>query len=407
MRRPPQNKSIKLSQESLRLVNLAVAVSQSASRIEDEAWQKQLDALVKKNLKGHHALLDSAAEHVFKHHPEAYEVMIETLESLSTSQAFEYHDQWFDALLITAPILAWTRFEIAAGQISPDNAQFLATQLQDCLLTPQARLHLLPTLYSLDQLPRNHSETAVLLEQLAQAELKGMPPQHSQDLLPVIPFLADIRFMLAVVLVPKGQALFQWQEIAAPFDCAQAKTIALDRWTERVTPTLNRLLPGCHIDLLMPEAFYTACREADIKIRPALIRSAVFYLTQNLNVEASEIHTVVAGFGDEDAPGQVDEYRISFLLKSVPEVLYGVVWPLYQPDDQINAIDSASDNVCVGEIPAILNDCGVLDIRKMDDLFSMEFCDDCHAPLFPDEDGDLVHAEMPADTPEQGSEHFH
>ncbi|MFZ6844911.1 DUF2863 family protein [Undibacterium sp. RuTC16W] len=407
MRRPPQNKSTKLSQESLRLVNLAVAVSQSASRIEDEAWQKQLDALVRKNLKAHHALLDNAAEHVFKHHPEAYEVMIETLESLSTSQAFEHDGQWFDALLITAPVLAWTRFEIAAGQIASDHAQLLATQLQACLLTPQARLHLLPTLYSLDQLPRNHSETAVLLERLAQAELKGLAPQHSQDLLPVIPFLADIRFMLAVVIVPQAQPLFQWQEIVAPFDCAQAKTIALEKWTEQATPILSRLLPGCHIDLLMPEAFYTACREADIKIRPALLRSAVFYLTQHLDVDASELQTIVAGFGDEDSPGQIEEYRISFLLKSAPEVLYGVVWPLYQPDDQVNAIDCPTENICVGEIPAILNDCGVLDIHKIEDVFSMEFCDDCHAPLFPDADADLVHAEMPADTPAQGSEHFH
>jgi hypothetical protein len=36
----------------------------------------------------------------------------------------------------------------------------------------------------------------------------------------------------------------------------------------------------------------------------------------------------------------------------------------------------------------------------------MEFCDDCGAPLFPDREGELVHAEMPEDTPPP-VEHFH
>jgi hypothetical protein len=36
----------------------------------------------------------------------------------------------------------------------------------------------------------------------------------------------------------------------------------------------------------------------------------------------------------------------------------------------------------------------------------MEFCEDCGAPLYPDADGELVHAEMPEDVP-SGTEHFH
>ena len=38
--------------------------------------------------------------------------------------------------------------------------------------------------------------------------------------------------------------------------------------------------------------------------------------------------------------------------------------------------------------------------------FIAEYCDDCGAPLFADPTGELVHAEMPDDTP-TGNEHFH
>jgi hypothetical protein len=95
------------------------------------------------------------------------------------------------------------------------------------------------------------------------------------------------------------------------------------------------------------------------------------------------------------------------LLKNAPEVIYGVVWPLYQQDDQINALGGKDSDNLPGEIPSLLADCGINDIQRNDDIFGMEFCDDCSAPLFVDRDGDLVHSEMPDDVPPQGSEHFH
>ncbi|HEX7649512.1 MAG TPA: DUF2863 family protein, partial [Noviherbaspirillum sp.] len=45
-------------------------------------------------------------------------------------------------------------------------------------------------------------------------------------------------------------------------------------------------------------------------------------------------------------------------------------------------------------------------IKRHSERFPMEFCEDCGAPLYPDSDGELVHAEMPEDVP-SGTEHFH
>lgn len=86
--------------------------------------------------------------------------------------------------------------------------------------------------------------------------------------------------------------------------------------------------------MLLPEAYYVACREADKLIRPVSVRAAVHYLTHTLAIEPSELRAVIAGFGEEAADGQVDEYRIAFTLRQAPDVIYGIVWPLYGQEDE-------------------------------------------------------------------------
>ncbi|MDE2429204.1 MAG: DUF2863 family protein [Burkholderiales bacterium] len=408
MRRPIKKNRIKLAAEGQRIANLALAVAQSASRIEDLSWQARLDNLVSKSLKLHHQdILDSAAEHLFLSHPNAYEVLIETLESSSTSTHLDVDNQHYTCLLIAAPVLAWSRFEIASGPIPTEQLGALNAQLHAHLLADGCNAKLLPHLYSIDQLPRNHCEVYALMERNALALLKNNTQASEQQAAQTIPFLADIRYVLAVLVVPVDAPIFKWQEIEAPFDCAQAKNDALNQWQLQTEATFKRLLPGCGIDLLLPEAYYTACREADIKIRPASIRSAVFYLTQTLGKEADQLSVIIAGFGDQQIPGQVDEFRVSFSLKEAPEVVYGIVWPLYHADDQLTSVNTDESGQLTGEIANILTECAVTDVQHLEDIFAMEFCDDCGAPLFADRESDLVHAEMPEDTPPPGTAHFH
>ena len=408
MRRPIKRNRLKLAAESQRVANLALAVAQSASRIEDLDWQAKLDALVTKSLKQHHQeMLEAATEHLFQTHPNGYEVLTETLESVSTCTQFEHEGQSYIGLLIAAPILAWTRFEIASGTVPAEALSILHTQLNAHLLADETQLRLLPGLYSIDQLPRTHVETYALLERHSLAMLKNTPAPAEAERAHTIPFLADIRYVLGVLLVKKGTPLFQWQTIEAPYDCAQAKSDALFEWQQQTDATVKRLLPGCGIELLLPEAYYTACREADIRIRPATIRSAMFYLTQTLGKEADQFTVIIASFGEQENPGQIDEYRISFCLRDAPEVIYGVVWPLYQAEDQIIAINLDENEQLAGEIPGILQESGVTEIIQLEEIFAMEFCDDCGTPLFADRDSDLVHTEMPDDAPTPGATHFH
>jgi hypothetical protein len=95
------------------------------------------------------------------------------------------------------------------------------------------------------------------------------------------------------------------------------------------------------------------------------------------------------------------------LPADAPEVIYGVVWPLYQAEDQLAAVSLDESGKLTGDIPDILTDCGISNILQLDEIFAMEFCDDCGTPLFADRDAELVHPEMPDDTPSPGTAHFH
>jgi hypothetical protein len=210
--------------------------------------------------------------------------------------------------------------------------------------------------------------------------------------------------------------MFRWQEPAHQANFAAERSSALEQWRAQATPNVARLLPGCGVELLLPEAYYVACREADKLIRPVSIRAAVHYLTNTLSIEASELRAVIAAFTEEAADGQIDEYRVAFTLRQNTDVIYGIVWPLYgQEDEEGTPVDGApptglpglpEQKAPVDDIIGHLNAAGIVHIKRHSEPFIAEYCDDCGAPLFADPASELVHAEMPEDTP-SGGEHFH
>lgn len=416
MRRPSKNTPHKLSPDSQRLATLAQAIIQASSRLEERNWERQLDLLLRKLLKAHHQeVIDAAFDHLFKLESAAYDALMECAEAASESCQIEQDGVCYDALLIAMPILAWTRFSIASGAIPAEMVTTLSTHLQAHMLATETKMAMMPNLFSIDQLPRSHAETFALTQKMAQAALKDSALKQVAQQPETAPFLADTRYLLAVVTAVAGEPLFRWQ-ISANL---QERDEALAQWNTQAMPNIARLLPGCGIELLLPEAYFVACREGDKQIRPASIRAAVHYLTYTLNVEPNDLQAIIGSFGEESADGRVDEYRISFALMENMEVVYGIVWPLYgQEDDeelQYRAMEVPSDPVIsadverkspIEEILALLEECGVINVKRHAELFAMEVCDDCGAPLFPDMDAELTHAEMPEDAP-TGSTHLH
>ncbi|MES3021280.1 MAG: DUF2863 family protein [Pseudomonadota bacterium] len=421
MRRPSKDPSHKLSAESQRLVSISQAIVQAASRIEERTWERQLDAHLQKLLKsGHQDTVDSTLNVLFKEDLNAYDILMEGVEAVSESSIMveqkDGAEVSYQALLVAAPVLAWTRFSIASGAIPAELVSTLTAHFAAHLLAEGTQVAMAPTLFAIDQLPRTHAETYSMTHKLAQAAHKGSALKAAAKPPETAPFLADTRYLMLAVVAPLGAPLFRWQEPQHQINFMAERANALEQWQTQATPNIARLLPGCGIELLLPEAYYVACREADKLIRPVSIRAAVHYLTNTLAVEASDLRAVIAGFGEESADGEIDEYRVGFTLRQTPDVIYGIVWPLYGQEDEDGTpveglvsvgIDAlAEQKTPLDEIVAHLNEAGITHIKRHSERFVAEYCDDCGAPLFADPVSELVHAEMPEDTP-TGGEHFH
>jgi len=419
MRRSSKNASPKLSADSQRLITFAQAVMQASSRIEERAWERSLDNLLHKLLKNNHqSAIDAALEQSFKAQLSAYDALMESVEASSESCVVEHDDVTYEALLIAVPILAWTRFTIASGPIAPDMVTTLSAHLYAHLLAPGVRLAMAPTLFAIDQLPRTHVNTFTTTQQMAQAALKGMPLAPLVNPPETAPFLADIRFLLAAVVAPVGQPLFCWQNSLGP----EAREHALTQWKQQALPNITRLLPGCGIELLMPEAYFVACREADKRVRPISVRAAVHYLTHQLNIEPTALQAIIGGFSEESSSGQIDEYRIGFSLLKNPDIIYGVIWPLFGEENEEACSTMATESRALPvlspatveaeaktpleEILGLLRENGVTHIKHHEGCFPTESCEDCGTPLYLDLEAELVHIEMPEDMP-HSTTHLH
>ncbi len=421
MRRPSKDSSHKLSADSQRLATLAQAIVQAASRIEERSWEHSLDTQLQKLLKtGHQDTVDATLASLFKEDLNAYDVLMDGVEAVSESSHITLDEDGvavrYDTLLVAVPILAWTRFAIASGPLPAEAMSTLSAHFSAHLLAEGTRMAMAPTLFSIDQLPRNHAETYAKLHKLTQSAAKGTALKPAAKAPETAPFLADTRYLLVAVVAPAGGPLFRWQAPAAQAHFATEREAALEQWRLQASPTIARLLPGCGVELLLPEAYYMACREADKQIRPVSVRAAVHYLTHTLALEPSELRAVIAGFGEEAADGQIDEYRVAFTLRQNADVIYGIVWPLYGQEDedgtpiegllQAGIAGLSKQTAPIDEIVAHLNTAGITQVKRHSERYVAEYCDDCGAPLFADPSGELVHAEMPEDTP-TGNEHFH
>ncbi|MGH8806629.1 MAG: DUF2863 family protein [Noviherbaspirillum sp.] len=415
MRRFSKSSPNKLSSDSQRLISIAQGMAQAASRLEERTWEHSLDTLLHKTLKnGHQETIDAALEHLFKTDLAAYDTLMEAVEAGSESCSIEHDGVHYHALLIAVPILAWTRFSIASGTVADDMRTTLCAHLHGHLLASGTKLAMAPTLFAIDQLPHTHAETLALTQRFAQAAVKGTALRPLANAPETAPFLADTRYLLAAVAAPAGEPLFNWQAAMRPAERAQALT----HWRTQAMPNIASLLPGCGVELLMPEAYYVACREADKQIRPASIRAAVHFLTHTLGTESNGLRAIIGSFSEDPVDGGVDEYRIGFTLRQNPEVVYGVVWPLYGQEDEDEAAVTSFEALTtpeildtelrtpLEEILTLLRACGITHIKHHSETFPMEFCDDCGAPLYPDPDAELVHAELPEDAPAGGG-HFH
>ncbi len=399
----PRTKSAlpRLSRDGERLVSFAQSLSSSGSRLEDAYWEDLLGRDVERLLDhGADAAIDAALDHLDATLPAAFDALIEVVETRAETTTVNVDGQDWQVLLVAAPILAWSRYEVPSGPIKADAAEALETQLRAHCGAAEGRVSLAPYLYSIDQLPRDFSDVHALARSLAQRALGRDERKSSTKRMPeTAPLLADTRYLIAAFVAKPGSPLFRWQEepdARANERREFTREHVLERWREQGLPTLKTLMPGCALDVMIPDGYHVASRDSDREIRPYAIRAAIAFLESALEVQPSQLRAVVAGFGNE----RPEEYRVGFTLSRNPDVVHGVVWPLFGREEGPEAGGPEE------QIAELLRENGITDVVVLEQGFPLEFCDDCGAPLFADPVGDLVHAELPEET-EAPRAHLH
>ncbi|MFK7962605.1 MAG: DUF2863 family protein [Burkholderiaceae bacterium] len=394
--RGTRDRKAHLSADSEFLVSCALGMANSGSRVEDRYWDGQLISRLHQLLDaGHIRPLHDALDRLHQTDLEAYGALIEAVEECAESAVVEYEGQSWQILLVVAPVIAWTRFQIPAGPISKEFAARLAERLTKDVLAPKVRFAMAQAIYSVDQLPRDHSELRKLTLKLGRKAIEQTAPKPGPKMPDSAMLLADARFFIGVVAAPLDTPVFQWQAPGPKPKGGRVKT--LERWLEHARPLITEIMPGCGFECLLPDAYHLNMRESDRRIRPFGVRAAVHYLTHALAVPADKVHAIIAAFGGE----RVDEYRIGLAVDADGEdIAHGVVWPLLGPETD------EDDPSPLNRIREQLQEAGVTQVSVWPALTEPEFCDDCGAPLYPNTRSELVHAEMPIDVAPE-SVHFH
>lgn len=386
--------------DSRRMLVLVEAYLRAVNHQEKMAWVTALQALISRQFTvRREEVLSDALDHLYDVSRQGHDFLLEQIEAASMKHTFLHEGRDYDVYLVVAPLLAWTRFSIPAGVISNETLAALSANLSEHVFAKEAALFLAPQLYSADQLPNAYYEVVDLVHQFSRVMFEDNAyvfPEKSQ----APAFLADTRYLLMGVAVPLGKSVFSWQEREDALVISAARDEALRQWQSQANAQMPAILPGCHVDVMPPNLFFTACFQSDLAIRRTSVEAGIYFLTQVLGRSAADLCAVVAPFGELSSDAPINEYRISFCMQNAPDdVLYGVIWPLYLHDvvDAPIALSASSVERPMIEIQQLLTEHDVLVESFESQRFPMEYCEETGFPLFVNVSGDLVHAEMPED----------
>ena len=128
------------------MVAASLGLANSGSRSEDRFWEQQLTRLLDRALDAaHSATITTALERLNQTDGEAYGALVEAVEHAAETVVFDpgsaagtdgAAQPSQHGLLVTAPLVAWTRFAIPSGAVPPQVAESLSRSWKELILAP-------------------------------------------------------------------------------------------------------------------------------------------------------------------------------------------------------------------------------------------------------------------------------
>lgn len=363
------------------LIRLAYLATESSSRLQDVLCDAALSELCSKALAaGDDSDIEAALSELKNDDTPAYDELL----AMSEDCAQIYRDASGTHVLMLVPILAWSRYHIPQGKLS--NA--VLSKLAECYKThycaENARVTIGDSLIAAEHIPERLSQVQDLLQHLAAHATKDASIVSVAHLLKesTVPDFADSRYIVLCVSSKDERDLFP-DMAQGYFDRARAHM----RFCLEAKTILELSLLGSVFDVQPPAAFFTAWRQGETAMRVYSLKALVDFVAC-MGYGPSELIATTGVFQraveSENEPNT--EIRIGISPLNDPNtIIAGVVWPCMNED-----VDGTQQ--FAGEV---LASCDISRIFALDQTFTMEWCEECGAPLYANKNGLVTHIEVP------------
>ena len=363
------------------LIRLAYMAIESSSRLQDAQCDAALSELCSTALAaGDDSDIEAALSELKNDDTPAYDELL----AMSEDCAQVYRDASGTHVLFLIPILAWSRYHIPQGKLSDAVLEQLAACYKSHYCADTARITIGDSLIAAEHIPERLSQVQDLLKHLVENGGKHDAVVSVAHLLKeaTVPDFADSRY-IALCVSSKNEADLFPSLSHGYFDRARAHM----RFCLQAKRILELSLLGSVFDVQPPAAFFTAWRQGETAMRVYALKALVDFVAC-MGYGPFELIATTGIFqrAIESDSEPNTEIRIGIApLNNPGTIIAGVVWPCMTEDVE-------GTQQFAGEV---LASCDVTRIAALEQTFTMEWCEDCGAPLYANKDGLVTHIEVP------------
>lgn len=363
------------------LVRLAHLSEESTSDIEDRAVDAAIESICRKALdQFDESDIEAALAQLKDEDGPAYDDLLAHAEDCA--QSIIGQDKLH--LLVLIPVFAWSRFKLPFGKLPKETLVKIAELYKSLYMEDDASIVIGDSLICAEHIPERLKSVRELLNAMTTRQKSPVSVFSIAKLLnhDPAPDFADTRYLVVALTAAKADAMFKQLSRG---DIERART-HMD-FSLRCHDILETDMRGCVFAVQPPSGFFSAWRQAENAMRVYALKALVGFVGC-MGFGPSELIATTAVF-TRPTPSANEpnaEIRIGISTRISPDqVVAGITWPC-------NPEEADPNQNFAGEVLASLQ---VSRIAALDQVFTMEWCEDCGAPLYANPEGYVTHIEVP------------